>query len=923
MKEPATEKNQQEKKKNGEIPDISLKGISPWMLDPAEALEKFGSDRDKGLVEDQAQKRLEQYGANRIRAKQKRSAIDVLVDQLKNLIVLLLFVAAAVSFIFGQMLEGVSILAAMLINVVIGFGTELRAVRAMESLKEMTRVRAKVLRGGEVREIVATGLVPGDIVIMEAGDMVSADLRLIESNRVQADESSLTGESVSVDKEVDVLPEDTPLAERTNMLFKGTVLTQGSAKGLVVSTGMSTEIGHISELTEAAEKEEATPLEKRLNQLGQRLIWLTLAIAALVGLTGFIGGQDVFLIFETSIALAVAAIPEGLPIVATIALARGMWRMVKKNALVNRLSSVETLGATSIIFTDKTGTLTENKMTLTQLAIPSSDGVKYIDVNANADPPFLNQSEEALDSPLQKSVEEILTCGVLCNNAELGEDGGGVGDPLEVALLTAGRMLGLERRDMLKSLPEKKEVAFSDETKMMGTWHGDGDQFLLAVKGAPEAVIDACTKSMKGTGEEVNLNQEDRERLLKANEDMAAQGLRVLSVARRHTSTIKEDPYSSLIFLGLVGLLDPPREGVKDVIDDLHGAGIRVVMVTGDQSMTAHYVGKALGLNREDEPVIQGKELSDPGELSSGERRRLLKSSIFARISPEQKLNIISLFQSEGLVVAMTGDGVNDAPALTKADIGVAMGKRGTQVAREASDIVLKDDAFSTIALAVEQGRVIFNNIRKFIVFLLSGNIGTILIVGTAMLFGDTLPLLPLQILYLNMISDVFPALALGAAEGDHSVMESPPRPRSEPVVPGSLWVMIGAYGVLLAATVLTGFWVAMEAMSLPPEQAVTVSFLTLAFTRTWHVFNMRDFGSNLFSNDVTRNPFVWGAVALSVGLLLLAVYFPPLANVLSMVTPSSGEWLLILGISLVPLGVVQVAKQFSFLNPLRRENEK
>jgi Ca2+-transporting ATPase len=436
---------------------------------------------------------------------------------------------------------------------------------------------------------------------------------------------------------------------------------------------------------------------------------------------------------------------------------------------------------------------------------------------------------------------------------------------------------------MLKELPEKKEVPFSDDTKMMATWHNDGNQFLLAVKGAPEAVIEACNKCLKGGSEEFDLSREDLRRLLKANESMASKGLRVLGVARKHTNEIKDDPYSSLVFLGLIGLLDPPRKGVKDVIEDLHGAGIRVVMVTGDQPMTADYIGKAFGLNREDKPVITGDELTDPSNLSPAERRRLLGSSIFARISPEQKLDIISLFQAEGSVVAMTGDGVNDAPALTKADIGVAMGKRGTQVAREASDIVLKDDAFSTIALAVEQGRVICNNIRKFIIFLLSGNIGTILIVGTAMLFGDTLPLLPLQMLDLNMISDVFPALALGAAEGGHSVMESPPRPASEPVVPGSLWVMIGGYGVLISAAVLTGFWIATEAMSLPSEQAVTVSFLTLAFARTWHVFNMRDFGSKLFVNDVTRNLFVWKSVALSAGLLLLAVYLPPLANVLSM----------------------------------------
>jgi P-type Ca2+ transporter type 2C len=919
MQEEGMEKMQRQSNQKHGKRGPSLKGHSPWALSVSETLEILGSDADKGLNADEARKRLQTYGPNRIRARKKRSAMDVLIDQFKNLIVLLLFAAAAASFIFGQILESVSILAAMLINVAIGFFTELRAVRAMESLKEMTRVKAKVLRGGEISEIASTRLVPGDMVILEAGDMISADLRLLEANRVEADESSLTGESVSVNKGADVVPADAPLAERRNMLFKGTVLTRGSAKGVVLFTGMSTELGRISELTEKAEQEEITPLEKRLNTLGQRLIWLTLVIAALVGLTGFLGGQELFLIFETSIALAVAAIPEGLPIVATIALARGMWRMVRKNALVNRLSSVETLGATSVICTDKTGTLTENTMTVTRLAIPFGESLQSIEVDADSDNPFLTQEKEVPDKSLQEQVEAVLKCGVLCNNAHFAENGNGVGDPLEVALLRAGRILGFERGRLLEELPEKEEIPFSDDTKMMATWHKEGNQLLLAVKGAPEAVIEACGKGLKAGTEDFDLSREDRQKLLEANEAMASEGLRMLGVAQKRMKEIQENPYTSLVFLGLVGLLDPPRKGVKDVIEDLRGAGIRVVMVTGDQPMTAEYIGNALGLNRAEDPVITGAELTDPGELSPDERQRLLNASIFARISPEQKLDIISMFQADGSVVAMTGDGVNDAPALTKADIGVAMGKRGTQVAREASDIVLKDDAFSTIALAVEQGRVIFSNIRKFIVFLLSGNIGTILIVGAAMLFGGTLPLLPLQILYLNMISDVFPALALGAAEGDHSVMELPPRPTSEPVVPGSLWVTIGAYGVLISAAVLTGFWIAMGPMALTTERAVTVSFLTLAFTRTWHVFNMRDFGSDFLLNDITRNPFVWESVALSVGLLLLAVYLPPLANVLNLVPPGTGEWGLILGVSLIPFGVVQAVKQFSFLDPLKQ----
>ncbi|MFW5721689.1 MAG: cation-translocating P-type ATPase [Desulfohalobiaceae bacterium] len=914
----STEKDtdKRESQRAGEYP--ALDGALPWANDGQELAVRLGSDPEEGLGQSEARNRLRQYGPNRIKTRKQRSAWEILFDQFKNLIALLLVSAAVVSFLLGQVLEGISIMVAMLVNVAIGFGTELRAVHSMESLKEMTKAQAKVVRGGTLKEITAEKLVPGDLVVLEGGDMVPADLRLLEANRMQVDESALTGESVAVDKGLEVLAENTPLAERVNMLFKGTALTHGSGKGLVVATGMSTEVGHISEMTREAEEEELTPLEQRLNKLGQRLIWLTLVIAALVGLTGLLAGQDRFLIFETSIALAVAAIPEGLPIVATIALARGMWRMARKNALVNRLSSVETLGATSVICTDKTGTLTENRMTVTRLAVPADQGVTVIEVDGEAEPWFTVKDGEEPKQPAQEQIRDILTCGVLCNNAHLGEDDQKVGDPLEVALLQAGTILGLERGKLLDELPEEKEVAFSTETKMMATWHREGEGFLAAVKGAPEAVIEACTKVLTG-GEERELSREDREELVKANEDLAGQGLRMLAVARKRAGTVQENPYSSLVFLGLVGMLDPPRKGVKEVIDELRGAGIRVVMVTGDQPLTAGSIGRELGLSRERSPVIHGSELKDPEDYDAGERHSLLESSIFARITPEQKLDLISLFQADGSVVAMTGDGVNDAPALTKADIGVAMGKRGTQVAREASDIVLKDDAFSTIALAVEQGRVIFNNIRKFIVFLLSGNVGAILIVGLAVLFGTPLPLLPLQILYLNMISDVFPALALGVGRGEHAVMDMPPRPPGEPVVPTALWGMIGAYGVLIAATVLTGFWVALEHMELPKERAVTISFLTLAFTRTWHVFNMRDFGSNPFLNDVTRNPFVWGAVVLSAGLLLLAVYLPPLAMVLDMVPPGFGEWLLILGLSLVPFGIVQTAKQFSSLDPVRR----
>ncbi len=900
---------------------LSINKNYPWVLGAEETVDLLKSSVDAGLSDHEARKRLQKYGPNRITARRQRSAWDILVAQCLNLIVLLLAVAAGVSFLLGQMLEAISILVALAVNVLIGFGTELRAIRSMEALQRMTRMQAKVLRQGNVREIASSELVPGDIVVLEGGDMIPADLRLIESNRMQADESALTGESVPVGKGIDVLSESVPLAERTNMLFKGTALTQGSGKGLVVSTGMSTELGHISELAQEAEKDALTPLEQRLNKLGQKLIWITLGIAGLIGLTGTFAGKDPVLIFKTSIALAVAAIPEGLPIVATIALARGMWRMARKNALVNRLSAVETLGSTSVICTDKTGTLTENRMTVSTLALITSDDVISVNWDLDAKPPFsVADDATSADEALRKVVVDAMTIGVLCNNAQLSDSGEALGDPMEIALLRAGRRIDLERDDLLRTLPEEQEEAFRAETKMMATWHKHEQGYLAAVKGAPEAVLQASSHILTSGSETREIDESLREKLLQTNEALAGKGLRMLAMARKFSDTIQDDPYESLILMGFVGLMDPPRKGVKEVVHKLKQAGVRVVMVTGDQPGTASAIARKLDLPGDVDAVVHGDKLKTPEDYTQEERAGILKTSVFARISPEQKLNLVALFQTDGSVVAMTGDGVNDAPALTKADIGVAMGQRGTQVAREASDIVLKDDNFATIALAVEQGRVIFSNIRKFIVFLLSGNVGAILIVGLAMLFGTTLPLLPLQILYLNMISDVFPALALGVGKGEASVMFDPPRSSSEPVVPGRLWLIIVGYGVLIAGTVLCAFRISLVEMSLPPERAVTITFLILAFARTWHVFNMRNFGSRILVNDVTRNPFVWGAVVLSVALLLLAAYFQPLAKVLGMVTPTAGEWAFILGMSLIPLGIVQVLKQFAKLDPLRQQ---
>jgi Ca2+-transporting ATPase len=637
-----------------------------------------------------------------------------------------------------------------------------------------------------------------------------ADIRLIESNNIRANESALTGESVPVQKNTEAVADDIPLAERTCMLYKGTTISEGTGEGVVVRTGMQTELGRISELAENAEK-EATPLQKRLDRLGRRLAWITLAIAAMMAGVGLLAGQDLRRMIETAIALGVAAIPEGLPIVATIALARGMHLMARRNALIKKLPAVETLGATRFIFTDKTGTLTENRMTLRRVSTAAGDF--QIDE--------AKRQVEGAGGPDHPLLQRIIEVGVLCNNASLSDIDGDrepdaeQGDPTEIALLRCGFMLEIERPELLEHKPEEREVAFDADLMMMATYHRGKDGLEIAVKGAPVRVLEACQTFAAENMDDVRpLNNENRRQWIERSEALAAEGLRLLVVADKFADNTEEEPYEKPRFLGLVGLLDPPRETVHQAVDECQAAGSRVIMVTGDQPATAAAIARHAGVTDEKEPmVIHGSELSDPAEMSEKQRRRVFETSIFARVSPEQKLHLIKLMQSRGQTVAMTGDGVNDAPALKKADIGMAMGRRGTDAARQAADMVLQDDAFSSILAAVRQGRIIFGNIRQSIMFMLCTNVAEVIVVAAAAIAGGfstmPIPLLPLQILYLNVVTDVFPALALGAGTGDPDVMKRPPRPRHESVLTRGHWAAVGGWAVLLSACVLTALVVA------------------------------------------------------------------------------------------------------------------
>jgi Ca2+-transporting ATPase len=730
---------------------------------------------------------------------------------------------------------------------------------------------------------------------------------------LQADEAVLTGESLPIDKEAVTLDKDTPLAERINMLFKGTSVTRGTGEAVVVATGMETELGKISSLVEETEA-EFTPLERRLNRLGHKLIWLTGIMAFIIAIVGIFLGKDIYLMIKTSVILAIAAIPEGLPIVATIALARGVWRMARRNALVERLSSVETLGATDVICADKTGTLTEGRMRVTQIVTDSC--ITQVNLNAPDGQSEFFQSDKAIDPSKDKIINELLSVGLLCNNASIQKDPDGavrgVGEPLEVALLVVGVNADMDRDKLLDSLPESKEISFDPDAKMMATFHRKNGRYKVAVKGAPESVLEASSKVLTHEGKK-ELQDQDCQDWLGHNREMAEKGLRVLAFSTKETESENTDPYKDLMFVGLIGLHDPARSDVKDAIHKCQNAGVRVVMVTGDQPKTAQAVASSLLLFNEDkDEVIHSREIKTYDDLTEDERLRLTNASVFARVSPKQKLDLIDIHQKNGSIVAMTGDGVNDAPALKKADIGVAMGEQGTQVAQQAADMVLKDDTFSTIVSAISQGRVIFENIRKFISYLLSCNLGSLLSVTFASLLNLPLPVLPLQILFLNLVTDVFPAIALGLGEADPKTMKQPPRKRNEPILARSHWIFIGVSGIAISLSVIGAMTVALKELEVSTSRAVTVSFLTLGFARVWNVFNMRARHANLFKNDVTLNTFVYGALVICIGLLLTAVYLPGLAEVLKTAKPNGKEWGLILGMSLIPLVIGQTAKSMN-----------
>jgi Ca2+-transporting ATPase len=873
---------------------LALGGLpeNPHAITAADVLRQLRVASACGLPDGAVKARHQRFGPNTITSRRAASVARLMLHQFKSPVVYLLGSAAALALYFEELEEGVTIVVVLVINALIGFVTELKAARSIEALRALGGRTARVRREGRARLIPAEELVPGDIVLLEAGDAVPADLRLVEASRLAADESTLTGESVAVDKGTRPVARDAHLGDRVSMLFKGSAVTRGNGSGVVVATGLDTELGRITQLvleTHAG----SSPLERKLARLSTQLVWATLVIATVIAVIGLIGGRDPFLMIEAAIALAVAAIPEGLPIVATLALARGMWRMARQNALIERLSAVETLGATTVILTDKTGTLTENRMTVRRLWLPS--GEIELDGNARA-----GRGPTRLGGDRQAAL--LLRVAVLCNDASLDHaDDTGSGDPMEIALLRAGLAADLQRAALLRHHRPVRLHAFDPATKMMATVHESGDGFLVAVKGAPEAVLAAVRRVIADHGE-VTLDEAARGEWLARADQFGRHGLRVLACAMKMDTRADCEPYEALVLIGLIGLEDPARADVPHAIRDCRRAGIRVVMVTGDHAVTARSIGRAVGLADHTTHVIDGRKIAD---VIAGGPAALRNISIFARVSPADKLALVKAYQAGGEIVAMTGDGVNDAPALRQADIGVAMGLRGTDVAREAAAMILLDDAFPTIVKAIRQGRVIFGNIRRFVAYLLSCNLSEVVVVGAAVTSQMPLPLLALQILYLNLVTDIFPAFALAMGEGEAGILQQRPRNPTEPILGRAQWIAIAWQGTALAtgtfAALIAARWLGLDA-----RQSVTVTFLTLAFGQLWHAFNMRSARAGIIANEATRNGWLWAAFALCAMLLAVPPYLPPVAHILQLAPPIPPMWGVILACSLAPLVITQ-----------------
>ncbi len=873
---------------------------NPFALPIDKILVQLGSDSEHGLKRDEAARRLEKYGRNQIPEQGAKSRWRILADQLMDPIIYILSVAAVLAFFFSDLLEGFAIVVVILISVGIGFFMELQAIRSLEALRKMGQAMTHVIRSGKRMKIKAAEVVPGDIVLLQTGDVIPADARMIAVDALSVKESALTGESIPVAKKTDVLKEKTPITDRTNMVFRGTTAVTGSGKAVVTATGKHTELGKIQQMGVDAQKER-TPLEKKLNELSKWLIWLTLFFAFLIVIAGYLRGKDLLLMIETGVALAVAAIPEGLPIVATIALAQGMLRLSKKDVIIKKLEAVQTLGATDIICTDKTGTLTEDQMKVHTVVFG----------NDSLTGTYPSKSDILNLENKYAAFDKMVMAAILCNNVNPSEDEV-YGDSVELALMDFANRLGYDTVSIKKEHPEIKELPFDAKRKLMATINKNNNKLQVYVKGAYENVMPYCDFYWDDSGRKPLDQKEKWDRKVDA---LATQGLRTLAFASKEVQEIpkKDALLQNLTFLGIMGFIDPAREDVRPIMDIYKKAGIRVVMVTGDHPGTSQKIAEEVGLlepGAAKEKVVQGEDLQKSIDGNGNLTAKLLDASVFARVTPEQKLALVTFYQKNNHIVGMIGDGINDVPALKKADVGIAMGIRGTEAAREVADVILKNDKFTAIELAIRQGRVVFQNIRQFVVYLLSCNLAEILSVGLAALLNLPAPLLPLQILFLNLVTDVFPALALGLGKGEEDSMEQPPKDPKEPIMSRQDWHATILYGLSISAAVLGVVAYANFALQLDHTIINNMAFYTLVLAQLFNVFNIPKSEESFFLNEVTKNRWVWGALVLSLAMTISAYLVPPVAKALSLQALNFEQVASVVGFALGSLLLAQLLKR-------------
>jgi len=921
---------------------------SKTVQEVSQALE---TDTVQGLETAEAQARLARYGPNELAERPRPGFWQLLLAQFNNFIIIILIVAAVVSLLLGEVIEAGAILAIVFLNAVLGVVQEGKAEEALAALKKMSAPEAHVVRDGHHVTIPARELVPGDVVFLEAGNYVPADLRLLESVNLKIDEASLTGESVPVEKVSDVkLSGDVPLGDRVNSAFMGSTVTYGRGTGMVVFTGMQTQIGLIAEMIQSYE-DEPTPLQVRLDQLGRWLGWGSLAICAIVFIQALVQNTDLSIIssqglgvywqqtqeqlielFIIAVSLAIAAVPEGLAAVVTICLAMGMREMARRHALIRRLPAVETLGSATVICSDKTGTLTQNEMMAVRLYVANW----RLDVSGQGYMPegeFTNYGDPA--DPLDNhEITTLLIGSTLCSDALLeradAENGGEegpyhiVGDPTEGAMVVAAAKAGLQRDELEERFPRVAEVPFDSDRKRMSTIHrvdeggpqpGREAEYVAYVKGAPDVILSLCETILED-GVPLPLNPGRRQHIENTIRDLGREGLRVLAVTYRYLDAIPEQVTpetieQGLTLIGLMAMIDPARPEVGPAVEQARQAGIRTVMITGDYPDTARAVAQEIGLMRPDGDVISGAELNTMSDEQLIQRIRDV--DVFARVSPQHKVRIVEALKALGHVVAMTGDGVNDAPALKRSSIGVAMGITGTDVSKETADMVLTDDNYASIVSAVEQGRIIYSNIRKFVYYLISCNVAEIMIIFLATLVGSSSPLNAIQLLWLNLLTDGAPALALGMEKGDPDIMEQPPRPVNEPIINRFMIVGIVVQTIAITAAVLTAYYIGLAWSPSNPVLAQTMAFVTLSASELLRAYTARSERAPLFRLGVFTNPYMQYAVLLSVVLLLAVVYVPFLQSVFDTVPLGLREWGVIFPLMLVPSVAAELAKAIAW----------